>query len=68
MKLIKVEHKEKGTWYFTTKAKAVRYINTSPNYLDHCLIVDKQCKGWDVDVIESDDVLSKYIDPERKYI
>ena len=68
MRLFKAEHDEKNIWYFSTKAKLLKYINTSQTYLDHCMIVDKPCKGWIVEEVERDDILSKYIDPEKKYI
>lgn len=68
MKLFKAEHKEKGVWYFTNRNKVAKYINTSQTYLDHCLTLDKPCKGWTIEQIESDNILCKYIDPERKYI
>lgn len=65
MKLFKVEHKEEGTWYFTTKAKAARYIGTSPVYFEYCLQTKKTCKEWKVEEIESGDILSRYINPEK---
>lgn len=68
MKLFKAEHDENGIWYFSTKAKLLKYINTSQTYLDHCMIVDKPCKGWTIEQIESEDIICKYIDPERKNI
>jgi len=68
MRLFKAEHNENGIWYFSTKAKLLKYINTSQTYLDHCMIVEKPCKGWIVEEIDDDNILSKYIDPERKYV
>jgi len=68
MKLVKAEHNEQGIWYFTTKAKAARYINTSPTYLDYCLTMERPCKDWNLELIESDDIICKFIDPERKYV
>lgn len=70
MKLFRAKHKDYGTWFFTTKAKMAKYINTSPNYLDHCLIVERTCKDWTVeDVSDSEErIPAQMLNPERKYI
>lgn len=66
MKLLMLEHPEHGVWYFTTNNKGAKYIGTSMSNLmlmlkGYC----KQCKGWKGQWIMSDDILSKYINPER---
>jgi len=66
MKLIMIDHDEHGVWYFTTKAKAAKYIETSPSYLDLCIKLKRPCKDWTIEEIESDDVICKYIDPDKK--
>lgn len=66
MKLFKAEHYERGIWYFSTKAKLCKYIDTAQTYLNMCLKNGKHCKGWAIEEIEDDNILSRYIDPERK--
>lgn len=66
MRLFMIEHYDEGLWYFTTKAKTARFIDTSPYYLDKCMKIGKKCKGWSISEINDDNVLSRYIDPERK--
>lgn len=67
MKLIKATNEEKNlTWYFTTINKAAMYISTSPSNVNRVLgDQDKLVKGWKVEEIESDYILSKFINPER---
>ncbi len=65
MKLIKIEHDEQGIWYFSNKSKAAKYIGTSGIYIDYGLKTGKKCKGWTIEEIESDDILSRYINPEK---
>lgn len=67
MKLFKLENPEKGIWYFTNTAKASKYLDTAQSYLDTCRKNNKTCKGWSIEEIEDDNILSKYINPERKY-
>lgn len=68
MKLYKIENDEQGIWYFTNRNKAAKYIGTTQSYLDYCMILERQCKGWTIeDVSDSIDVIqTKYVDPERK--
>ena len=65
MRLFKIENHDEVIWYFTTKAKIAKYIGSSPTYVDICLKLGKRCKDWSIEEIESGDVLSIYIDPER---
>lgn len=66
MRLFKLEHDEKGIWYFTGTAKAAKYIDTAQSYLNQCLRIGKTCKGWSIEEIESDDIISKYINPTNR--
>lgn len=66
MKLYKIENEELGIWYFTSKAKIAKFIDTSLNYIALRIGLEKPCKGWMIEEIDSDDVLSKYINPKRK--
>ena len=68
MKLFKLENSEKVIWYFTNTAKASKFLDTAQSYLDACRKNNKTCKGWSIEEIEDDNILSKYINPERKYI
>lgn len=64
MKLLKAEHQEKGIWYFSTLRKCAAYIDSADSNLRAAINNKRKCRGWDVEEIESDDILSKYIDPE----
>lgn len=66
MKLFKLEHNEKGIWYFTDTAKAAKYIETTQSYVDLCRKRNSKCKGWTVEEIYDDYIISKYINPEKK--
>ena len=68
MKLFMIDHEEHGVWYFTSKSRAAKYLETSPVYIDYCIKLGKTCKGWKIEEIESGDILSRYINPERKYV
>jgi len=65
MRLFKLEHRENGIWYFTDTAKAAKYITTSQSYIDLCRKRNTRCKGWSVEEIHDDNILSRYINPER---
>lgn len=66
MKLFKFEHDEKGIWYFTDTAKGAKYIETTQSYVDLCRKRKSRCKGWTIEQIEDDNIISRYINPERK--
>lgn len=66
-KLIKAE-KENEIWYFTTQAKAAQFIGCTQTQIRMALTkFMKRAKGWVLDYIEDDFVMSKFIDPERPY-
>lgn len=65
MKLIKAENDVKGIWYFTTIRKCAAYIGAADSNLVTALKTKYKCHGWSVEKIESDEIISKYIDPER---
>lgn len=67
MKLYKIEN-ENEIWYFTTKSKCSRYLGCSIQNIDTVLEGrSHRAKGYTVEVIEDDYVMSKFIDPERLY-
>jgi hypothetical protein len=65
MRLFKLENYENGVWYFTDTAKAAKYINTTQSYLDLCRKKTGMCKGWSIEEVYDDNVLSKFINPKR---
>lgn len=65
MKLYKIEN-ENEIWYFTTKSKCSRYLGCSIQNIDTVLEGrSHRAKGYTVEVIEDDYVMSKFIDPEK---
>lgn len=67
MHLIKIE-KPDAIWYFTTQLKAAKFIGCSQMHINNILHgVGKTAKGWTVEYIEDDYVMSKFIDPEGPY-
>ena len=67
MKLYKIEN-EKEIWYFTTKSKCARYLGCSIQNIDAVLEGrGHRARGYTVEVIEDDYVMSKFIDPEGPY-
>lgn len=67
MRLIMVDNDVEGIWYFTSKAKCARFIGCTPPMIIWCLKMGKPFKGWYLQEIEDDNIITKYIDPERKY-
>ena len=66
MRLLKAEHKENGIWYFTSINKAAQYINSSATYIRMQLGgISKQVKGWEFEWTEDDNIINKYINPEK---
>lgn len=66
MKLIKAEHNEKGIWYFSTIRKCSQFIDSVDANVNTSLKrTHRKVKGWELEWIESGEILSKYIDPER---
>lgn len=67
MKLYKIEN-EKEIWYFTTKTKCSRYLGCSIQNIDAVLEGrGHRARGYTVEIIEDDYVMSKFIDPEPKF-
>jgi DNA-binding transcriptional MerR regulator len=65
MKLYKIEN-EKEIWYFTTKTKCSRYLGCSIQNIDAVLEGrGHRARGYTVEIIEDDYVMSKFIDPEK---
>lgn len=66
MRLFKAEHPEKGIWYFSTQRKCAAYIGVQDIYVSRVVNgKTKNAKGWDIELIEDDNIISKYIDPEK---
>jgi len=64
MKLYKIENKYE-IWYFTTKAKLARYLNIMPQRIENTLRRGtNHIRDWELEIVEDDHVLSKFIDPE----
>ena len=66
MKLLKIEHPINGIWYFTSAIKAAVYLDTSAPNIYTSMKNGKTVKGWSLEWVEEDDVLSQYINPTNK--
>lgn len=67
MKLIKAEHNEKGIWYFSNIRKCAQFIGSGDSNINTSLHkTGRKVKGWELEWIVSDDILSKYIDCESQ--
>lgn len=66
MRLIKAENNEKGIWYFSNIRKCAQFIDSPDSNVNISLNkTHRPVKGWDLEWIESDSILSKYIDCKR---
>ena len=68
MKLLKIEHPINGIWYFTSAIKAAVWLETSASNIYTSMKYGKTVKGWSLEWVEEDDVLSQYINPANKEI
>ena len=68
MKLLKIEHPINGIWYFTSAIKAAVWLETSASNIYTSMKNAKTVKGWSLEWVEEDDVLSQYINPANKEI
>lgn len=68
MKLLKIEHPINGIWYFTSAIKAAVWLETSAPNIYTSMKNGKTVKGWSLEWVEEDDVLSQYINPSNKEI
>ena len=68
MKLLKIEHPINGIWYFTSAIKAAVWLETSASNIYTSMKNGKTVKGWSLEWVEEDDVLSQYINPANKEI
>ena len=66
MKLLKIEHPINGIWYFTSAIKAAVWLETSASNIYTSMKNGKTVKGWSLEWVEEDDVLSQYINPANK--
>lgn len=66
MKLLKIEHPINGIWYFTSAYKAAAWLDTSASNIYTSMKNGKTVKGWSLEWVEEDDILSQYINPINK--
>lgn len=66
MKLLKIEHPINGIWYFTSAYKAAVWLDTSAPNIYTSMKNGKTVKGWSLEWVEEDDILSQYINPTNK--
>ena len=66
MKLLKIEHPINGIWYFTSAIKAAVWLDTSAPNIYTSMKNGKTVKGWSLEWVEEDDILSQYINPTNK--
>lgn len=63
MKMIKIEN-ENQALYFSSLRKCAQYIGAADSNVRYAINTGRKCRGWHVEDYESDEILSKYIDPE----
>lgn len=68
MKLLKIENPINGIWYFTSAIKAAVWLETSASNIYTSMKNGKTVKGWSLEWIEEDNILSQYINPANKEI
>lgn len=66
MKLLKIEHPINGIWYFTSAIKAAVWLETSASNIYTSMKYGKTVKGWSLEWVEKDNILSQYINPANK--
>lgn len=66
MKLLKIEHPINGIWYFTSAIKAAVWLDTSAPNIYTSMKNGKTVKGWSLEWVEEDNILSQYINPSNK--
>ena len=70
MQLIKLEN-ENSVWYFTSLTKAASFLGTCPANVGRVINGNSptaKVRGWNAEMIESDEILSYYIDPSQEKI
>ena len=68
MKLLKIENPINGIWYFTSAIKAAVWLETSASNIYTSMKHGKTVKGWSLEWVEEDNILSQYINPTKKEI
>ena len=68
MKVLKIEQTINGIWYVTSAIKAAVWLETSASNIYTSMKNGKTVKGWSLEWVEEDDVLSQYINPANKEI
>lgn len=61
--MIKIQN-ENEAWYFSSLRKCANYIGAADSNVRYAMNSGRKCRGWNVENYESDEILSKYIDPE----
>ena len=61
-KLLKAEHPEYGIWYFTNTNKCARALNIGRTTLDYHIERSGKCNEWNIEWVDGNDVIYKYID------
>ena len=67
MKLFMIEDSkgERPTWYFTSVYKLAHYIGVHEPAVWYALRRNSKTKGYTVKEIEDDNIICKYINPEK---
>ena len=66
MKLLKIENPINGIWYFTSAYKAAVWLDTSASNIYTSMKNGKTVKGWSLEWVEADDILTQFINPTKK--
>ena len=65
MRLLRIKKENERELYFSSLTKCANYIGTAVSNVRISVAGICKCKGYTVEWIESDDILSKYIDNEK---
>lgn len=65
MELIKIESKKGGIWYFTRIVDLTEFLCSCYQTMTSA-IARGYYKEWSIEQIDSDDVLTKFINPNKK--
>lgn len=64
MRMIKIENNYE-IWYFSTPTKAAHWMNCSPANVIQSIKLGCKAAGYTCEWINADNVISKFIDPEK---
>lgn len=68
MKLYMLDHDNYGVWYFTNLHLASQATGVSHVILELRSHDGKKTKGWSVELIEDDYIMSGFINPSREKV